>query len=1140
MRFQSSLAALAIVITAAAVPYGFPADSVDPAAAMHWRQIGPTRAGRARALSGVASQPNVFYIGFDNGGVWRSTDYGSTWVPLFDREPTGSIGAIAVAPSDPNIIYVGSGGGIIRPDLATGNGVYKSTDAGKTWTHLGLADTLMIAMIEVSPRDPNRLFVAALGHPYGPNPERGIFRSTDGGKTFEKVLYKDEYTSGDDVRIDPSDPNVVYAALWQQQQSYIEGGGFGGVRGDTTGGIFKSTDGGTTWKQLTTGLPDILQANLAIAPSDTKTIYAMVASAPPRPGEEPAGGGGGRGGRGGRGGGAGVAVPGGPPPIPALAIYKSTDGGDHWYIAQHGPNGGTAALDTRPFGRIGGGDLPTLTVDPKNPNVVYSCSTVFWRTEDGGVTWSAVRGAPGGDDYQKSWINPNNPDILLVVSDQGGVVSANRGMSWSNWYTQPTAAMYHVTTDNNFPYRVCGGQQDSGSACVDSRGNDGQITFRDWRPVNIQEYGEAAPDPKNPDLVYGSARTNVSLYNRKTGQTKSVGPNLPPPATPDAPAFNRNVRTMPLEWSPVNPNLLFYAQNAVYKTLDGGQSWTRISGDLTRQTWAVPASVGKYANGVTPRPTGSITALSPSPKDVNVLWAGTDDGYIQVTTDGGTKWTNVTAPEIKPWTRIFNIEAGHYDTLTAYAAANTLRIDDNNPHFWRTHDGGKTWKEISNGLAPGAVVNSIREDPRQKGLLYGATDTQVWVSFDDGDNWQSLRIDMPAVSVRDITVKDDSTCLCADLVAATHGRGFWILDDLTPLRQSAAIRQAAAAGAAYLVKPNTAVRVRFGMNDPTPWPPEVAAGENPPPGAILNYFLPADAAGAVKIEIVDAANTVVRTLSSEDPVASPHPAIDPVAYNKVCQQNPNAPDCGLPLYWPAPPMTIGTKAGMHRVSWDMRYQPVGDGGGGRGGGGNAIPHRTYPSVAAPWAAPGTYTVRLTANGKSVTQPLTVKLDPRVKTSPLALTQLTSLTEEMYKGARAAHAAAEQARALASQLEGDDAAALKAAVSEIAPPAPAGGGGRGPGGPGGAPGGGGRGRGGRGGGSADVATLDSASAAMMAAAMAMQGAEVAPTAREVEACAAARRQSAAAMAKWTKIKTVDLPALNTKRKAAGQPAIAIPK
>ena len=1100
----SPFSRLALAFAGVALAASAPQErSVDPASAMHWRSIGPTRAGRARALAGVPSQPNVFYAGFDNGGVWRSTDYGSTWEPLFDSQPTGSIGAIAVAPSDPNIIYVGSGAGIIRPDLAIGDGMYKSTDAGKTWTHLGLRDSQMIAMIEVDPRNPARLWVAVLGHPYGPNVERGVFRSTDGGQSFQKVLYKDEYTSANDVRLDPSDPNTLYAALWQQQQSFIEGGAFSGP----ASGVYKSIDGGTTWRQLTDGLPaTIVQANLAIAPSSPKTLYAHVAGAA-------APGGGGRGGAGGGGGGVG--------------FYKSTDGGEHWRLAiddPAAPTGSARVVDQRPLGRIGGGDLPTLAVDSKNPNVVYSASTVFWRTDDAGLTWSAVRGAPGGDDYQKIWINPNNPDIILLVTDQGAVVSANRGVSWSNWYTQPTAAMYHVTTDNAFPYRVCSGQQDSGSACVASRSDDGRITFHDWHPVNIQEYGEAAPDPRNPDLVYGSARSNVSLYNRKSGQTSNVGPDLT--------GFNRNVRTMPLEWSPVDNRTLFYASNAVWKTQNGGNSWTRISGDLARQTWAVPANAGKYASTVTAAPLGTITALSPSARDINVLWAGTDDGVIQVTTNGGAAWTNVTPAEIKPWTRIFNIEAGHFDAKTAYAAANTLRIDDNNPHFWRTHDGGKSWTEINTGIAPGAVANAIREDPKKPGLLYGATDTQVWVSFDDGDHWQSLRIDMPAISVRDLQVKDDSTCLCSDLVAGTHGRGFWILDNVTPLRQSAELR---AATAAYLVKPATAVRVRFGMNDPTPWAPEVPAGESAPPGAIVDYYLAADVAGAVKLEILDMKNQIVRTYSSDDPVRSPDPALDPAAYNRLCQQNPNAADCGLPLYWPAPPMVISTRAGMHRVSWDMHFDPLGADGGGRGGGaGGAVPHRTYPGVNAPWAPPGAYTVRLSAGGKSWTQPLTLRLDPRVATPAAGLATLAALTREMYDGARAARTTLAAARALVATLErlqGADVAAFKVQVEALAP-APAALGGRGGrGGAGfGAPGG--------GRGAAAAPTLESVSGALLAAAMAMQSAEVTPTANQVAACAQARSQFAAVTARWTVLHTTGLAALNAKRKATGQPEVPV--
>ena len=1097
---RTSLPGIAVAVIALAAPAAdTAAQSPDMSSAMSWRHIGPYRGGRARPAAGVPTQPNVFYIGFDNGGLWRSTDYGSNWEPLFDQQSTGSIGAIAVALSDPNTIYVGTGAGIIRPDLATGDGMYKSTDAGKTWTHLGLRESQMIAMVDVDAANPNRLFVAALGHPYGPNPERGIFRSTDGGQTFEKVLYKDEYTSGNDVRIDPSNPATVYATLWQQQQAFYEGGGFGGGGN----GIFKSTDGGTTWKQLTEGLPSVLQANIAIAPSNPQILYAMAAAANATGGSGPVG------------------------------FYKSTDGGEHWYLAVRGPNAAPDAQappqDTRPLARIGGGDLPTITVDPKDANVVYSASVVMWRTEDGGLTWSAVRGAPGGDDYQRIWINPNNTSVILAVSDQGAVISANRGESWSNWYTQPTAAMYHVTTDNTFAYRVCSGQQDSGSACVDSRSMDGRITFHDWHPANIQEYGIAAPDPRDPDLVFGSARTNVSLYNRKTGQTTQVGPDQ----TARASGFGRNVRTMPIAWSPVDPSLLFYTSNVVWKSADHAKSWTRISPDLARQTWTPPASAGKYAANVTPSPLGSITAMSLSPRSVNVIWAGTDDGNIQVTTNGGATWSNVTPPAIKPWTRIFNLDAGHFDALTAYAAANTMRIDDMNPHFFRTHDGGKTWTEINTGMAPGAVSNAIREDPRQRGLLYAATETQVWVSYDDGDHWHSLRLNMPAISVRDIQLKDDSTCLCSDLVAGTHGRGFWILDNVTPLRQSAAVQTAVSSGTPYLAKPATAVRVRFGTNDPTPWTPELPAGDNPPAGAILDYYLPGAATGPVTVEVIEAGGKVVRRYSSDDPALNPEPGVDPKAYDQICRKRPTATYCGLPLYWPAPAMKIGTQAGMHRIWWDTRYQsfPTEDlENAGNVGATGAVPYRTYLPVNAPWAAPGTYTVRLTANGKTSTQPLTLRLDPRVRTPAAGLAQLAMLSRQMYDGATAARAAFNEARALAAAMEklsGSDLDAMKAQVESLAPaprrggPPAGGGGGFGGGQPAGPP------------------TLFSVSNTLMAAAMAMQGADVAPTASQVAACDRARAQSAEVLARWTALKTTGLAAFNAKRRAAGQPVLVIP-
>ncbi|MDB4909791.1 MAG: hypothetical protein JWO39_614, partial [Gemmatimonadetes bacterium] len=927
--------------------------------------------------------------------------------------------------------------------------------------------------IDVDPKDPDRLFVAVLGHPYGPNEERGIFRSTDGGKSFQKVLYKDAYTSANDVRIDPNDPGTVYAALWQQQQSFVEGNSFGGA----SGGVFKSTDGGSSWKQLDGGLPAVLQANLAIAPSNTKVLYAMVAGAPSSQGSAHG-------------------------ETEELGLYKSVDGGEHWFLAIHDPKakdeGAGNHPDGRPLLRIGGGDLATLAIDPKNENVVYSASIVFWRSENGGVTWSAVRGSPGGDDYQKVWINPNDPNILLVVSDQGAVVSSNRGVSWSNWYTQSTAAMYHVSTDASFLYRVCGGQQDSGSACVDSRSMDGEITFHDWHPVDIQEYGIAAPDPKDSDKVFGSMRTNVSLWNRKTGQITYLGPD----ATQRGTSYNRNVRTMPISWSPIDPNVLYYTSNAVWKTSDRAHTWTRISPDLTRQSWAVPATAGKYASTVTVHPQGAITALSPSTRNIGVLWAGTDDGTIQTTANGGATWTNVTPPQIKPWTRIFNIEAGHFDDRTAYAAANTLRLDDMSPHFWRTHDGGKSWSEINTGIAPGAVANSIREDPRTKGLLYAATDAQVWVSYDDGDHWQSLKLDMPAISVRDLQVKDDSTCLCSDLIAATHGRGFWILDNVTPLRQRAAVQSARDL---YLLRPATAVRVRGATNDPTPWPPELPAGENPAAGGIIDYYVGAAVRDTLEIEIVNAAGRVVRTYSSADRVLNPDPARDPEAYDRVCQQNPKAPDCNLPLYWAAPSFALATSPGMHRITWDLRYEPIADERENLAedeSGNGAVPHRTFPAMDAPWAPPGAYTVRLTGGGKRYEQPLTLRIDPRVTTPASGLAQLSTLSTEMYDDAVAARSAYTRARALRERLgnaQGAEATALAAKVDALAPAkvesdADAA-------------------RGRRVAEKEQAPTLKSVGNELMAAAMAMQGADIAPTANQIAACRRASASYRAVLARW---------------------------
>jgi photosystem II stability/assembly factor-like uncharacterized protein len=900
--------------------------------AMRWRGIGPYRAGRTRAVTGVASQPNVFYIGVCNGGVWKTDDYGRTWTPIFDKEPTGSIGAVAVAPSDPNIIYVGSGEGLHRPDLSIGDGIYKSTDAGKTWTHLGLRDGQQMRQFAIDPRDPNKVLVAVVGHPYGPNPERGIFRTVDGGQIWEKVLYKDENTGASDVLFDPANPDIAYASLWESREGPWENGSWNG----TNGGIFKSSDAGKTWQQLTKGLPEgIIQANLAIAPSSPKRLFANVATAD------------------------------------AVHIYRSDDGGESW---------AKITDDPRPAGRIGGGDASVPKVDPKNPDVVYVTSTVTWKSIDGGKTWTGFRGAPGGDDYQNIWINPNNPEIIILVSDQGAIVTVNGGQSWSSWYNQSTAQMYHASTDNAFPYRVCGGQQESGSACVRSRGDDGEITFREWHPVAAEEYGYVAPDPLDPDIVYGGKLTR---YDRRTGQAQNI---LPKPLR--GPDF-RVLRTEPVVFSPVDPHVLFFAANTLWKTSTGGKQWQQISPDLTRKTFPLPASIGKYSSEKSAQPTqrGVIYAVAPSPLDINRIWAGTDDGLLHLTADGGTHWTDVTPKDLAAFWKVSLIDAGHFDAQTAYAAINTLRLDDLRPHIYRTHDGGKSWTEIVNGIPKDENTNAVREDPKRKGLLYASTERAVYVSFDDGDHWQSLRLNMPASSARDIIIKGD------DLIAATHGRGFWILDDITPLRQ---INASVLGSEAFLLKPQDAIRVRWNMNTDTPLPPDVPAGQNPPDGAILNYYLKSAANGPVTIEIKDASGNILRRASSTDPVPQPDPMLE------------------IPRYWLRPAQVVPTTAGLHRFVWDMHLAPLP---------GirptypiAAIAHDTPPDTTSPWAVPGTYTVVLTANGKSYSQPLKITMDPRVRTPAADLQQQYQLSRQLYENALKLSLAINRATALRAQLK----------------------------------------------------------------------------------------------------------------------------
>jgi len=1001
---------------------------------LHWRMIGPFRGGRTRAAAGVPSQPNVFYIGQVNGGVWKSDDYGRTWNPIFDHESTQSIGAIAVAASDPNIVYVSSGEGLHRPDLSVGNGIYKSTDAGKTWTHLaGLTDGQQIPALAVDPRDPNHVFAAVLGHPYGPSEERGIYRSTDGGQSWQKVVSKDENTGGSDVEIDPSNPDTIYASMWEVREGpWEDNNNFNG----TNGGLFKSTDNGSTWHQLTGGLPkDLAQINVAVAPSDSRRLYATIAAASGK-----------------------------------LSVYRSDDAGENWT---------QITTDPRASGRIGGGDLPIPRVDPKNPDLVYVASTVTMRSSDGGKTWMSFRGAPGGDDYQNLWINPNNGNTILLVSDQGAIVTVNGGATWSSWYNQPTAQLYHVSTSNTFPYRVCAGQQESGSVCISSRGNDGAITFRDWHPVGVIEYGYVAPDPLDDNVVYGAGRSEVSKFHWSTGQVQNITP------IPLRSPKYRTDRTEPLMFSPVDPHILYYAANVLFKTTDGGNSWQTISKDLTRESPAIPASVGTLVPKGAEKQRGVIYSLAPSFKNVGTLWAGTDDGLIWNTRDGGQAWNDITPKELTPWSKVTQISASHFDEQTVYASVSRFRINDLHPYIYRTRDGGKSWALITTGLPDFGPVDTVREDPVRKGLLFAGTENAVWVSFDDGDHWQSLQLNLPHTSMRDLWIHDD------DLIVATHGRSFWILDDITPLRETSA----ALANSTHLFTPANAFRVQRDTYTDTPLPPDEPVGANPPDGAVIDYYLPSASAGPVTLEILDAKGEVVRRYSSAD---------KPLFSMEEMQKQL------IPLYWIRQPQQLPTGAGMHRWVWGLHYAPpatrshefpIA-----------AIPHDTPRSPLGPTVLPGTYTVRLTVDGKTSTAPLTIKMDPRVKTSAVglekkfqdetrlaaimnettvALIQATSIRDQLDKLTPEAAAANKDA---VEALEKKLAALLGTPGGFLAPPT-------------------------------DEVTLSQVNGHAETLYQQIWGPDAAPTSSQSEALASVERESADALKRWNGFKSSDLPAFN---------------
>jgi len=1015
---------------------------------LRWRMIGPFRGGRCNGVTGVPGQPETFYFGSVGGGVWKTEDAGRTWNPVFDHEPVASIGAIAIAPSDPNIVYVGTGEADMRSQISFGNGMYKSTDAGKTWTHIGLDNTRQIGRVLVDPHNPSIVFVAALGHSYGANPDRGVYRSTDGGATWQKVLYKNENVGAIDLAFDPTNSRIIYAALWDTRRppwsiyppSYGPGSG-----------IYKSTDGGDSWSQLTSGLPSerVGRIGLAVAPSNPDRIYAVV-----------------------------DAKDGG--------VYRSDDAGASWRLMSN---------QHRIWER--GWYFGNIVVDPKDPDDVYVSDTSVYRSTDGGNTWTAFKGAPGGDDYHQLWIYPTDPKRMIVASDQGSVISVDGGKTWSTWYNQPTAQIYHVAPDFRFPYWATGAQQDSGAVAVPSRSAHTDISMHDWTGYCVAgESGYTAPDPLHPEITFGGT---VSMCNLKTQEVRNVSPEL------SRKGPFRKDWTLPLVFSAGDPHALYFGNQYLYRTTDDGHSWAQISPDLTRVNPGVPPNLDAATTADAPpnKRRGVIYTIAPSPikAHANLVWIGTDDGYIQMTPDGGRTWRNVTPPRVSAWSKIVMMQASHFDPNEAFAAVDRHRLADNNPYIYRTRNAGTTWQLISNGLPAGVYVQTVKEDPQKKGLLFAGTELGVYVSFNDGDSWQSLQLNLPPCSMRDLAIHDN------DLIVATHGRGFWVLDDITPLRQ---ITDEVAQSGTYLFRPETALRMNAGADYGTPMPRDEALAENPPVGAMIDYYLKSNASGPLAIDVLDSKGRVVRSYSSAQHITPVKPE-----------------NLEFPAYWVHPPQPPSAEAGMHRFVWDLRYTPA--------PGPPRFPGAAFFGFggASPAALPGDYTVKLTVDGQSYTQPLVVRMDPRISTPLVDLQkqfQTGMAISRRQKEVNEARHEVDEVRAQIAKLrpQGSGHPALASALARLdrqaesvggappprvepgnVPPPPR-----------------------------EETSLTYLGGQFAQIASTVDAGQAAPTTEAMHALADAGATLVSTMAKWSAIKTRDLPAVNRELTRAGLSPIII--
>jgi photosystem II stability/assembly factor-like uncharacterized protein len=892
---------------------------------MQWRNVGPFRGGRSDAVTGVSGQPGLFYFGAAAGGVWRSADFGSHWAPISDAARITSIGAIAVAPSDPNVIYVGTGESALRGDITFGNGVFKSTDAGKTWHHIGLDDTRQIGAVIVDPHNPDVVLVAAIGHAFGPNEERGVFRTTDGGKTWNRVLYRDQNTGAIDVTFDPGNAQIVYAALWQvrRQPWNFSSGGPGS-------GLYRSTDGGATWSQLNGhGLPSGIlgRIDVSVSAADPHRVYAMV--------EAKQGG-----------------------------LYRSDDSGQNWKLVNQ-----DGRLRQRAW------YFSKIFADPKAVDTVYAVNTGLLRSTDGGHSFNLVPATHG--DHHDLWIDPANPRHMIDGNDGGASISLDGGTTWSTQNNQPTAAIYHIAADARFPYWLYGAQQDNTNLAIASYSDDGVIGPRDWYPAGGGECGFVLPDPRDAQIIVSDSENSISRFNRHTMQSQDISAwpvdNSGHPADELAHRFNW---TSPLMRSPHDPDAIYVASEVVWKTTDHGHSWTIISPDLTRNDKSKQtASGGPLTKDITSvEYYDTIFALAESPLKQGMIWAGSDDGLIHLTEDDGEHWSNITPTDLKPWSTISIIEPSHYDQNIAYVAVDRHKLDDIAPYAYKTTDRGHSWTPIVNGLPNGAVVHVVREDPVRRGLLYAGTERGVFVSFDDGGHWQKLQLNLPVTPVHDLLVKDN------DLAAATHGRGFWILDDVTPLRQ---IQPGTTARDVVLYAPEHAVRLYY--------PDEVdrrgPVGQNPPAGALIDYFLRTAPQGELTVDISDASGHLLRHLSS--------------THSDREIQPPEWPDRIVESG------TIPASAGMNRMVWDLRMSDP-----------TQIPGAFYSDQAprGPIVAPGHYNVTLTVRGVHETEPLEVVIDPRAAGSEAAVDAKTALAIKTTHDIDQLHRAVNAVRAARAAIQ----------------------------------------------------------------------------------------------------------------------------